>query len=56
MDLSRQRRPILNAEKQRRRENNLCLYCGEAGYIAAGYPRKPIRIFEIEAEEDSGKE
>ena len=56
MDLSRQHGPISLTEKKRRYDNNLCLYCGEAGHIAAGYPRKALRIFEVEAEEDPGKE
>ena len=56
MDLSRQRGLISLTEKKRRYDNNLCLYYGEAGYIAAGCPRKALRIFEVEAEEDPGKE
>lgn len=33
-------KPLTPAEKQRRRDNNLCLYCGEAGHRADGCPKK----------------
>lgn len=48
MDLSRVRGPLSETEKQHRRNNNLCLYCGEPGHVAAGCPRKVSRIYEIE--------
>lgn len=35
------RRPLTPQERQRRRDNNLCLYCGEAGHIAFDCPKRP---------------
>lgn len=37
MDLSRFRGILTLEEKQRRRDNNLCLYCGQPGHIAANH-------------------
>ena len=33
-------KPLTNAEKQRRREHNLCLYCGGEGHRAGACPNK----------------
>lgn len=45
MDLSvvqtRLRGPLTPEEKQRQRENRLCLYCGQPNHIAAVCPSKP---------------
>lgn len=64
MDLSRHRGPLSDTEKQRRRDNGLCLYCGEPGHIAADHRNGtlpgPLRIREIDTSGDvedlSGKE
>jgi len=48
MDLSRVRGPLSETEKQHRRNNNLYLYYGKPGHVAAGCPRKVSRIYEIE--------
>ena len=32
---TRKFKPLTDAEKKHRRENNLCLYCGKAGHMAA---------------------
>jgi len=37
------RGPLTNAEKQRRRDANLCLYCGEGGHIANDCPLAQAR-------------
>lgn len=37
---STKRGPLSDAEKKRRRENNLCAYCGEEGHYAASCPKK----------------
>lgn len=46
MDLSNTQRriprgPLTQDEKTRRRQQNLCLYCGGAGHMAASCPQKP---------------
>lgn len=43
MDLSagRVRGPLTDEEKQRRRAQNLCLYCGGPGHVARLCPRRP---------------
>ena len=35
--------PLSEEEKQRSRENRLCLYCGGLGHIAANCPNSPRR-------------
>ena len=41
MDLDAMRtRRLSNEEKQRRREQSLCLYCGGPGHIAVNCPAK----------------
>jgi len=50
MDLTRTRGPLTNEEKQYRRDNHLCLYCGELGHIAAYCTYKVSRVHEMEFE------
>ena len=40
LDNTQRRGPLTEAEKQRRRDNKLCLYCGEPGHIANVCPNK----------------
>lgn len=51
VDQSRRRRPLTDQEKQFRRQNNLCLYCGQPGHIAVGCPnrRGAVRSTQVEA-------
>ena len=58
MDMSRNRGPISETEKQRRRTNRLCLYCGESGHYAEAHRNGTLNVRVIDAaeEEDSGKE
>jgi hypothetical protein len=37
---STKRGPVPDAEKKRRRDNNLCAYCGGEGHYAASCPKK----------------
>ena len=41
IDTARRRGPLSEAEKQRRRANRLCLYCGGPGHIAIHCPHRP---------------
>ena len=41
IDAARRRGPLSEAEKQRRRSNRLCLYCGGPGHIAIHCPHRP---------------
>ena len=43
IDVARRRGPLSEAEKQRRRANRLCLYCGGPGHIAITCPHRPKR-------------
>ena len=43
IETTRRRGPLSDAEKQRRRANRLCLYCGGPGHIAMNCPHKPRR-------------
>ena len=43
IDVTRRRGPLSEAEKQRRRANRLCLYCGGPGHIAITCPHRPKR-------------
>ena len=43
LDATQRRGPIMEAEKKRRRDNNLCLYCGGPGHIANDCPVKASR-------------
>jgi len=52
MDLSRIRGPLTPEEKQRRRDNNLCLYCAGPGHIARECPNRVSRIAEMELVDD----
>lgn len=46
MEIGSQRRsPLTDQEKQRRRSNNLCMYCGDSGHDAFTCPRKTTRRF-----------
>ena len=40
---SQKRGPVTDQEKKRRRDNNLCLYCGSSGYWASQCPHKRSR-------------
>ena len=40
---TRRRGPLSNQEKQRRRANRLCFYCGGLGHIAINCPNRPKR-------------
>ena len=41
---SRKRGPIDNEEKKRRRDNSLCMYCGQPGHWATNCPHKRQKI------------
>ena len=43
IDTTRRRGPLSEEEKQRRRANQLCLYCGGPGHIAVNCPHRPRR-------------
>ena len=43
IDAAHHRGPLSEAEKQRRRANRLCLYCGGPGHIAIHCPHRPKR-------------
>ena len=52
MDIGRIRGPLTNEEKQRRRAQNLCLYCGKAGHLvrdcqASGKKSRPTPVKQI---------
>jgi len=47
MDLSRNRGPLTPQEKQRRRDHNLCLYCGGSGHLAQNCLRRGPHLSEI---------
>jgi retrotransposon gag protein len=54
MDLDASKRgPLTEAEKKRRRENNLCLYCGNGGHFLQKCPLAKPRTFNFV---DSGKD
>ena len=65
MDIGRVRGPLTSEEKQRRRAQGLCLYCGKAGHLVKDYqaPGKkgrptPVRRITTASEEEvqSGKD
>jgi hypothetical protein len=37
-------KPLTEAEKLRRRTNNMCLYCGNPGHIARQCPQKLVKL------------
>ena len=41
IDMTRRRGPLSDEEKQRRRANRMCLYCGGPGHIAIHCPHRP---------------
>ena len=43
IDTTRRRGPLSKEEKQRRRANRLCLYCGGPGHIAVNCSHRPRR-------------
>ena len=43
IDTTRRWGPLSEEEKQQRRANRLCLYCGGPGHIAVNYPHRPKR-------------
>ena len=50
IDSTRRRGPLTETEKQRRRANRLCLYCGGPGHIAINCPHRPRRqIYQVSA-------
>ena len=50
IDSTRRRGPLTETEKQRRRANRLCLYCGRPGHIAINCPHRPRRqIYQVSA-------
>lgn len=55
MDLSRQRGPLTSEEKQRRKDLNLCLYCGNPGHIARDCPNRALRLAELELDDPEAK-
>lgn len=52
MDLSPARGPLPTAEKQRRINLGLCLYCGEGGHIARFCAKRPVGIRSMEISEE----
>ena len=40
-------KPLTKQEKKQRREENLCLYCGQPGHRASNYPLKRQRTFRM---------
>ena len=56
IDTTRRRGPLSEEEKQRRRANRLCLYCGGPGHIAVNCPHRPRRqVNQIVASSDCTK-
>jgi hypothetical protein len=56
IDTTRRRGPLSAEEKQRRRANRLCLYCGGPGHIAVNCPHRPKRqVNQITASSNSSK-
>ena len=56
IDTTRRCGPLSEEEKQRRRENRLCLYCGGPGHIAVNCPHRPKRqVNQITASTNSTK-
>ena len=50
IDSTRRRGPLTETEKQRRRANRLCLYCGGLGHIAINCPHRPRRqVYQVSA-------
>jgi hypothetical protein len=43
IDVGCRRGPLSETEKQTRRANQLCLYCGGAGHIIIHWPHRPKR-------------
>jgi hypothetical protein len=43
INTTRRRGPLSDEEKQRRRVNRLCLYCGGPGHITINCPHRPRR-------------
>lgn len=48
IDITKKFKPLTNEEKERRRKNNLCLYCGNPGHVATTCPNKAKKIRSIE--------
>ena len=44
LNRSQKRGPINEAEKKRRRDNNLCMYCSQSGYWATNCPHKRQKL------------
>ena len=56
IDTTRRRGSLPKEEKQRRRANRLCLYCGGPGHIAVNCPHRPKRqVNQITASTNSPK-
>ncbi len=47
MDITKKFKPLTNEEKERRRNNNLCLYCGNPGHVATVCPNKTKKFRRI---------
>ena len=59
MDIGRVRGPLTNEEKQRRRAQGLCLYCGKSGHLvkdcrAPGKKLHPTPIKQVITEPEEG--
>ena len=56
INTTRCRGPLPEEEKQQRRANRLCLYCGEPGHVAVNCPHRPRRqVNQIAASTNSTK-
>lgn len=51
VDTTKTYKPLTNEEKQRRKENGLCLYCGNAGHQAVTCPNKRLKVRKMDVVE-----
>ena len=59
MDVGQVRGPLTSEEKQRRRAQGLCLYCGKAGHLvrdcqAPGKRGRPTLVKQVATEPEEG--